>query len=211
MSNNLEIYNAFRSVPDEAKKTIGGGRLKGFTDVNPMFRIKSLTERFGACGFGWYIEEIEKWTESSGEEKVCFVKIHLFIKVGEEWSKPIVGIGGSSLVAKESKGLFLSDEAYKMAYTDAISIACKALGMAADVYYANDRTKYDSNNTPVPDKKDISIKSDDLQAAIIEVLAVQSRSSLVAVNKQYRTLYKGVKPYDDAILEMSKKYPNDKS
>jgi hypothetical protein len=211
MSNNLEIYNAFRSVPDEAKKTIGGGRLKGFTDVNPMFRIKSLTERFGACGFGWYIEEIEKWTESSGEEKVCFVKIHLFIKVGEEWSKPIVGIGGSSLVAKESKGLFLSDEAYKMAYTDAISIACKALGMAADVYYEKDRTKYDAP-APALDKKDMPIQqSDDLQAAIIEVLAVQSRSSLVAVNKQYRTLYKGVKSYDDAILEMSKKYPNDKS
>ena len=37
-----------------------------------------------------------------------------------------------------------SDEAYKMALTDAISIACKALGMAADVYFANDRTKYDT-------------------------------------------------------------------
>lgn len=29
-----------------------------------------------------------------------------------------------------------------MAYTDAISIACKALGMAADVYFEKDRTKY---------------------------------------------------------------------
>lgn len=209
MSSNLEIYNNFRKVPDEAKKTIGGGRLKGFTDVNPMFRIKSLTEKFGACGFGWYIEEVERWTEASGEEKVCFVKIHLFIKIGDEWSKPIVGIGGSSLVAKESKGLFLSDEAYKMAYTDAISIACKALGMAADVYYEKDRTKYDQ--APAPDKMPIQAQSDDLQAAIIEVLAVQSRSSLISVNNQYRTVYKGVKAYDDAIIKMSKKYPNGQS
>ena len=29
-----------------------------------------------------------------------------------------------------------------MAYTDAISVACKSLGFAADVYFANDRTKY---------------------------------------------------------------------
>jgi hypothetical protein len=32
-----------------------------------------------------------------------------------------------------------------MALTDAIGISCKALGMAADVYFAKDRTKYDNN------------------------------------------------------------------
>lgn len=210
--NNLDIYNAFRSVPNEAKKTISGGRLKGFTDVNPMFRIKSLTEKFGACGFGWYIEEVERWTEVLKEEKVCFVKIHLFVKMDNEWSKPIVGIGGSSLIANESKGLYLSDEAYKMAYTDAISIACKALGMAADVYYEKDRTKYNQCDTPASTIQNSQIEqSDDLQAAIIEVLAVRSRSSLIAVNNQYKNIYKGVKSYDDAILKMSKKYPNGQS
>ena len=55
---------------------------------------------------------------------------------------PIIGIGGSKLAGK-GKGEGLDDETYKMAYTDAISIACKALGMAADIYYAKDRTKYD--------------------------------------------------------------------
>ena len=38
--------------------------------------------------------------------------------------------------------LYLSDEAYKMAYTDALSVACKALGIAADVYYEKDKSKY---------------------------------------------------------------------
>ena len=36
----------------------------------------------------------------------------------------------------------MSDECYKMALTDAISVAAKALGVAADVYYKNDRSKY---------------------------------------------------------------------
>jgi hypothetical protein len=197
---NLEIYNAFRAVPKEAKKTINGGRLKGFTDVNPMFRIKSLTERFGACGFGWYIEEVERWTEVSGKEQVCFVKIHLFVKIGEEWSKPIVGIGGSSLVAKESKGLYLSDEAYKMAYTDAISIACKALGMAADVYYEKDRTKYDVSYDSTPKLKN---EERDLLGAIQEAKSAQSAESLLQVWKTYKSLQS-----EPQFIEAVKNNPN---
>ena len=50
---NLAIYNAVRSVPDSAKRRIEAGRLKGKTDINPMWRIKALTETFGPCGFGW--------------------------------------------------------------------------------------------------------------------------------------------------------------
>lgn len=146
---NMEIYKAFRSVPDNAKKTINAGKLKGFTDINPMWRIKMLTEQFGACGFGWYIESEEHWTESLGTEIAVFCKVILKVKHPEtnEWSAPIIGIGGSKLSGK-GKGDGIDDEAYKMAYTDAISIACKALGMAADVYYEKDRTKYNSYVEP---------------------------------------------------------------
>ena len=141
----MELYNRFRTVPEEAKKTIKGGKLNGFTDINPMWRIKKLTEEFGECGFGWYYDEVERWKETCAQEVACFVKIHLFIKRNDQWSAPIVGIGGSKLVQlfKEGKVVDFSDEAYKMALTDAISVACKALGMAADVYFASDRTKYD--------------------------------------------------------------------
>ena len=53
---NLHYYEKFRNVPAEAQKSIGGGRLKGMTDINPMWRIKVLTEQFGVCGFGWYYD-----------------------------------------------------------------------------------------------------------------------------------------------------------
>lgn len=149
---NLKIYNSLRAVPETAIKTIVAGRLKGFSDVNPMWRIKALTEQFGACGFGWYTDIVERWQEAYNGEIAVFVKIHLYVKNGEEWSAPIVGVGGSKIATKETSGVYFSDEGWKMAYTDAISVACKALGMAADIYFDKDkkpqdnRTKYDAQS-----------------------------------------------------------------
>lgn len=141
---NLDLYNRVRIVPEEAKKPIKGGRLNGMTDINPMWRIKVLTSEYGPCGIGWFYKPVKKWTEQAGGETVAFVDIELFIKVDGEWSQPICGTGGSKLSQNERNGLFVSDECYKMATTDAISVACKQLGIGADVYFGADRTKYDS-------------------------------------------------------------------
>lgn len=141
---NLDIYNHFKVVPIEAQKPIGAGRLKGMTDINPMWRIKALTELFGPCGIGWYYEVKSKWMETSGTETAAFVDIELFIKSEGGWSKPIYGTGGSKFIAKESKGPYMDDECYKKATTDAIGVACKQLGIGADVYWSKDATKYDT-------------------------------------------------------------------
>ena len=150
MCENMKYYNIGRKVPDEAKKTIGAGKLKGFTDINPMWRIQMLTEMFGPCGIGWYIDDVRYWTEEGKDGRVAaFCELNLYIRREhkvwegvEEWSKPIKGIGGSMFV-NNFKGQFeTSDEAYKMAYTDAISVATKAIGIGADVYWEAGRTKY---------------------------------------------------------------------
>lgn len=144
---NLCLYERIRKVPQEAVKTIAAGRLKGMSDINPMWRIKRLTEEFGICGFGWKYEIIRMWNENGGNGVVSsFVHINLFVKMGGEWSEAIQGIGGSSFVTNEKNGLYTSDECYKMALTDAISVACKALGMGADVYWEKDSTKYNQPN-----------------------------------------------------------------
>lgn len=149
---NLCLYERIRKVPQEAVKTIAAGRLKGMSDINPMWRIKRLTEEFGICGFGWKYEIIRMWNENGGNGVVSsFVHINLFVKMGGEWSEAIQGIGGSSFVTNEKNGLYTSDECYKMALTDAISVACKALGMCADVYWEKDSTKYNQpNGQPAP-------------------------------------------------------------
>ncbi len=143
--NNLNLYNKVRKVPDTAKKPIQGGRLKGMTDINPMWRIKVLTEQFGPCGIGWYYNIINKWIEEgANDEKIAFVDIELFIKHGNEWSMPIQGTGGSSFISKERNGLYTNDECFKMALTDALGVAMKSLGVGADVYFEKDRSKYDA-------------------------------------------------------------------
>lgn len=140
--DNLRIYSAAREVPKEAQRPITAGRIRGFTDINPMWRIKKLTELYGPCGTGWYYDPIKQWIEEAGDEKAAFVNLNLYVKDNGEWSKPIFGTGGSAFYAMEKGGLYMSDECFKMATTDALSVACKALGIGADVYWAADRTKY---------------------------------------------------------------------
>lgn len=182
----MEIYNRVRQVPDEAKKAISAGRLKGMTDINPMWRIKKLTEEFGPCGIGWWTKVTDRWTETVGDETCAFVDLELYIKVGDEWSKPITGSGGSKLATKERSGIYVSDECYKMAETDALSVACKKLGIGADVYFSADRTKYSQT---VDDSKkiganDVKILIDYLQKngisdqKIIERYRVKALSDL---------------------------------
>ena len=161
-NDKMQVYNDLRSVPKEATKTIKGGRLNGFTDINPMWRIQRLTETFGPCGLGWYTEIVDRWIVEGNGEISAHVRIKLYVRYeAGEWSAPIEGIGGSTLLKKESNGAYHSDEAFKMAYTDAISVACKALGMAADIYFAkgvqmkDNRTKYDAAaEAPAPAPQD---------------------------------------------------------
>ena len=147
---NLEIYERARQVPPSAQKEIQAGRLKGKTDINPMWRIKALTEQFGPCGIGWkYVITDKRLEQGANNEVSAFVDIDLFIKVDGAWSDAIPGTGGSAFVASERNGLYTSDECFKMALTDAISVSCKALGFGADVYWAKDATKY----TPRPERQ----------------------------------------------------------
>ena len=139
----MRIYDKVRTVPVEAKTPITGGRLKGKTDINPMWRIKALTELFGPCGEGWYYKTVDKWEKGfpNGETAV-FVEIELYYRIDDGWSAPVCGTGGSMVGSNERNGFYANDEAYKMATTDAISVACKNLGVAADVYFERDVTKY---------------------------------------------------------------------
>lgn len=151
--SNLDIYNKVRVVPQEAQKTITAGRIKGMTDINPMWRIKVLTEQFGVCGIGWkYTITDKRIIDGANGTQCAFVDIDLFIKVDGVWSEAIQGTGGSSYISLENGGktYYTSDECFKMALTDALSVACKALGIGADVYWAGDKSKYDTTGDDTP-------------------------------------------------------------
>lgn len=149
--HNLRFYTEGCEVPAEALKPIKAGRLKGMSDVNPMWRMKRMTEIFGPVGFGWRYEIVKQWTETYGNEVKCFCNVHLFVRDPEtkEWSAPIPGNGGSAIVSMESKGAYVNDEGYKMALTDALSIAMKPLGIGGNIWYGpkatgHNESKYES-------------------------------------------------------------------
>lgn len=159
MSENMEVWDALRTPPKEALKKIKGGRLSGMTDISPQWRYKAMTEQFGMCGVGWKYEVVRVFTEAGSDEQVfAFAEVLLFVRLPIlgtalddcAWSDPIPGLGGSMLVAMESKGLYSSDEAFKMAITDALSVAMKMLGVGADIYMGMADGKYADKGTIEP-------------------------------------------------------------
>jgi hypothetical protein len=140
------IYNQLKSVPIEFLKTIQAGRLKGMSDIKPQWRILRLTEVFGECGFGWKITDLQFTYKENENEVVCNCHLNFYYKLNGEWSEPIPATGGSKFSTVERNGIYVSDESEKMAYTDAISVATKMIGLASDVYMG-----YGSKYTqPVP-------------------------------------------------------------
>lgn len=152
------LWQQLENTPKEAQKEINAGRLKGFTDINPMWRLKRLTEVFGPCGIGWKYQIVNAYTiPGANDEVAAFVDILLYYKQDGEWSEGVPGLGGSMFVAKEKNGMHTSDECFKMALSDAIGTACKALGMSADIYFSKDRSKY----TTAQDTQEVKMETID--------------------------------------------------
>lgn len=151
----IDIYESLARPPKDALREIQAGKLKGKTDINPQWRYKAMTEKFGLVGIGWKYEVQKLWTEvGAGNEKLAFAQVAVFVKDGDAWSEPIVGIGGSKLVQFEKGAAVSNDEGYKMAVTDAFSTALKMLGVAADIYAGRwDGTKYNDEPATPPQQQ----------------------------------------------------------
>lgn len=172
--DNLEILELGWDVPQDAKKPISGGRLNGKTDISPMWRIKRLTEMFGPCGIGWwYVIKDQRLLEGADKEVKAFVDIDLYYRWGEQVSQPIPGVGGNTFVEKGGK--YTSDECFKMALTDAISVAAKAIGVGGSVYYGGERTKYSADNGPSQPLRDSSPRRGASQAPAPTVEPTQAK------------------------------------
>lgn len=153
----LEIWNKLKAPPASALKQINAGRLKGMSDINPQWRYEALTSVFGLCGDCWKYEIKRLWTEQGTDGQVfAFAEVLLFVKISGEWSSPIPGIGGSMLITKEKNGLYNSDEAFKMALTDALSVSMKMIGVGADIYRGRwDGFEYKKNDEELNDVTEI--------------------------------------------------------
>lgn len=188
VDRNLRFYTQGREVPADALKDIKAGRLKGKSDVNPMWRLKRMTEIFGPCGIGWKYTIDRQWTEAYCNEVKCFCNVSLYVRDPEtkEWSDAIPGNGGSSIVSQENNGAYVNDEGYKMALTDALSIAMKPLGIGADIWYppkaqGHNESKYEQFTNGAAAQGQASqlvFTGAQLQQAVSEMQAVTTHQAL---------------------------------
>ena len=153
MNDNLKVWNAVKQVPNNFLKPITSGALKGKSDINPQWRLMAMTQAFGVVGHGWTYRVVKTWSEQStalSKDKqsqdptiMVFVEVAVKTKLNGEWGEEFSGIGGSQIVQQFNSYAQANDEGYKMALTDALSVAFKAVGIAADVYLGNfDGSKY---------------------------------------------------------------------
>lgn len=196
--NNLNTWDSLKRPPKEALKSIGGGRLKGMTDINPQWRYKAMTEVFGVCGIGWKYQIVRLWSEGSPSDGLmAFAEILVYIKDGERWSDGIPGIGGSALVAKEKGGLHQNDEGYKMATTDALSVALKMLGVGADIYAGRwDGSKYIDDTPPPAEEAEQPLTDDEIAA---HTVTINNQITLVALKKAWGVIVKIANEKEDLV------------
>lgn len=124
--------------PTDPKQTKPFQRPGGFkgTAIKPIWNIMRLTEHFGPMGVGWGTEEpkFNIIDTGAGGEILVFCVLQGWY-LDHDGEKAVVwGIGGDRVCSKRSGAMFSNDEAYKMAYTDALMNAFMRVGMSADVY-----------------------------------------------------------------------------
>lgn len=201
MEHNLRFYNQGCEVPQDALKEIRAGRLKGMSDVNPMWRMKRMTEIFGPCGIGWKYTIDRQWTETYGEETKCFCNVSLYVRdpATKEWSDAIPGNGGSSIVSKEKAGCYINDEGYKMALTDALSIAMKPLGIGGNIWYGpkakgHNESKYEAYTRSDQQEQQnanayssVAYTGEQLNQALLDLHNAKTNEEYSAVWQKWRT------------------------
>lgn len=204
MKDNLTIWQQVSTVPDDYLTKISGGRLSGKSDINPTWRLMKLTEIFGMVGFGWRYDIKSIDYRQQGTEVACFVIIDLYVKLDGEWSEPISGQGGSMFVATERNGLYVSDECLKMAVTDAISVACKQLGIAADIYLGKSDSKY-SKTTQEPTPTQSQTKQAPKSSPMPNKAEIQKQvknPDEPATEKQMGLINRKIKEFTNAGVEL---------
>lgn len=130
------LWNRLSTTPSAYLKDFK--RAGGFAgkSIDPTYRIKILTETFGACGMGWGFVQEDQWSDGGSGAYVVYVRGHLWYMVEGERYQTMSHTGGT--VADRAP-----DEVYKMAETDALGKCCLDLGIGADVYMGiHDGDKY---------------------------------------------------------------------
>jgi len=143
-----------KTDPAHTKGFSRAGGFKG-TAIKPMFSYRRMTEEFGPCGEGWGINEPKFEVVPANNEILVFCTVSIWHGNRETI---VFGVGGDKCLVSQSNGLRGDDEAFKKAFTDAVTNALKLIGVGADVHmgmfddqkYVNTMNEEFGNTQPKP-------------------------------------------------------------
>jgi hypothetical protein len=140
MSDNIALWEKLgKTDPAHTKEFTRGGGFRG-TAIKPMWSYKRMTEEFGPCGKGWGIDKPDFQLVPVGDEILVYCTVSVWY--GEPGVMTI-GVGGDKVAGKNKNGVSTDDEAFKKAFTDAVTNALKMIGVGADVHMGMfDDSKY---------------------------------------------------------------------
>ena len=131
--SNTDLWDRLgKTDPKHTKPFQRSGGFKG-TAIKPMFSYRLMTEEFGPCGEGWGVHE-PSFQVYPGAEGEVLVYCTVSVWYGPQPVRMVCGVGGDKVISKFSSGLKSDDEAFKKAFTDAITNALKMIGVGADVH-----------------------------------------------------------------------------
>jgi hypothetical protein len=150
--DNMKIWDALgKTDPAHTKQFTRAGGFRG-TAIKPMWANLRMTEFFGPCGIGWGQEKPEFTTVEAAGEILVYCTVCLWYLESDAMTNRVYGVGGdkvlSQIFMKDERGQKIpnptlggyktypqtDDEAFKKAYTDALSNAMKFIGVGADVH-----------------------------------------------------------------------------
>lgn len=133
MDNKTELWDRLgKTDPKHTKPFKRAGGFSG-TAIKPIYSYHRMTEEFGPCGEGWGIHE-PSFQVVPGAEGEVLVYCTISIWYGPAPVRVVYGVGGDKVISKFSSGLKSDDEAFKKAFTDAVTNALKLIGVGADVH-----------------------------------------------------------------------------
>lgn len=151
MTENTALWDKLgKTDPSHTKTFKRAGGFSG-TAIKPMWSYKRMTEEFGPCGVGWGLGE-PTFQVVPGENKEVLVYCTAMIWYREDDKNAVVyGVGGDKIVTyikaneqyNRPERWENDDEAFKKAFTDAVTNALKMIGVGADVHMGMfDDSKY---------------------------------------------------------------------
>jgi hypothetical protein len=142
MSENMKLWNILgRTDPNHVKQFKRAGGFAGHA-IRPIWSFRRMTEEFGPCGIGWGVGE-PSFQVVPGENREVMVYCTASIWYRQENTEArVYGVGGDKVVThikaneqyKRPERWESDDEAFKKAFTDAVTNALKLIGVGADVH-----------------------------------------------------------------------------